>query len=99
MACLSELQKQVTEYDRKYRWEGDIASHIVLHMSEELGEIARRILREEGYKKEDFDRKELAEELTDLLYLNLKLANRYNIDLEEEWSLMWKRYEKKTSRK
>ncbi len=89
----------MTEYDKKYNWEGDRASHIVLHITEEVGEIARRILREEGYKKEDFDKKELAEELTDLLYLNLKLANKYDIKLEEEWNNMWSRYEKKTNRK
>ncbi len=68
-------------------------------MSEELGEISRRILRFEGYKTEEFDKKELAEELTDLLYLTLKLANKFEINLDSELEDMWKRYEKKTSRK
>jgi len=67
--------------------------------SEELGEISRRILRFEGYKIEKFDQRELARELTDLLYLTLKLANKFKIDLDKEWNSMWKRYEKKTSRK
>jgi NTP pyrophosphatase (non-canonical NTP hydrolase) len=68
-------------------------------MSEELGEISRRILRHEGYKNERFDKKELAEEITDILYLTLKLANSFKIDLDQDWDTMWERYEKKTSRK
>ena len=99
MANLTDLQRQVSDYDKKYGWDRDKASHIVLHMSEELGEISRRILRFEGYKIEKFDQKELAGELTDLLYLTLKLANKFKIDLDDEWNSMWERYEKKTSRK
>jgi len=95
---LKDLQKQVSDYDKKYGWDRDRASHIVLHMSEELGEISRRILREEGYKIEKFDQRELAGELTDLLYLTLKLANKFKIDLDKEWNSVWERYEKKTSR-
>jgi NTP pyrophosphatase (non-canonical NTP hydrolase) len=99
MTNLIELQKQVSEYDKKYGWDRDNASHIALHMVEEQGEISRRILRFDGYKSEKFERKEMAEELTDLLYLTLKLANKFDIDLENEWDSMWDRYEKKTSRK
>jgi len=99
MGKLKEFQKQVTEYDEKYGWERDDASHIVLHLAEELGEISRRILRHEGYKLEEFSSKELAEELTDLLYLTLKLANKFDIDLDDEWKDMWERYKTKTSRK
>ncbi|MBN2014638.1 MAG: hypothetical protein JW778_05615 [Candidatus Altiarchaeota archaeon] len=99
MKPLTELQKQVNAYDEKYGWADDATAHIALHMNEELGEISRRILRYEGYKNERFDRKELAEELTDLLYLLLKLANKFNIGLDEEWDSMWSRYEKKTSRR
>ncbi len=98
MPSLSEMQDQVRRYDEKNGWSKDQASHIVLHMTEELGEIARRILRRDGYKKEVFNSKELAEELTDILYLNLKLANSFNIELEDEWNLMWDRYRKKTNR-
>lgn len=99
MKNLKTLQKQVSGYDKRFNWDKDKASHIVLHMSEELGEISRRILRHEGYKTEKFDKKELAEEITDLLYLTLKLANKFEIDLDSEWGGMWKRYEEKTSRK
>ncbi len=99
MRHLTKLQKQVEEYDKRYGWTEDRADHITLHMSEELGEISRRILRFEGYKIEKFDKGELSEEITDLLYLTLKLANTFNICLDDVWDSMWERYEKKTSRK
>ncbi len=99
MANLSTLQKEVLAYDQKYGWVEDKESHIALHMSEELGEISRCILRLEGYKKESYDKKALAEELIDLLYLTIKLGNTAGIDLEKEWYAAFERYEKKTSRK
>ena len=99
MGNLKGFQEQVIRYDKKYGWERDDASHIVLHLAEELGEISRRILRHEGYKLEEFSRKELGQELTDLLYLTLKLANKFDIELDAEWEEMWGRYEGKTSRK
>jgi NTP pyrophosphatase (non-canonical NTP hydrolase) len=99
MTNLTNLQKEVMEYDRRYGWDNDRESHIVIHMSEELGEISRRILRLEGYKTEEFSREELAWELVDLLYLTLKLANKFNLDMEKEWYNAFDRYEKKGSRR
>jgi NTP pyrophosphatase (non-canonical NTP hydrolase) len=99
MANLSKLQEEVLAYDQKYGWEGDKESHIALHMTEELGEISRLILRLEGYKHEEYSKKALAEELIDLLYLTIKLGNTAGIDLEKEWYSAFERYEKKTSRK
>lgn len=99
MANLSRLQEEVNAYDSKYGWEGDKESHIALHMMEEVGEVARQILRLEGYKKEPYDKKNLSEEIIDLLYLTVKLANKAEIDLEKEWAASFARYDKKTSRK
>ncbi len=99
MTGLIKAQKQVEEYDKKYGWDNDRASHIVLHLTEELGEISRELLRHECYKNEEFSEKELAKEIIDLLYLTLKLANKFDINLEEEWGIMWERYDKKSNRK
>ncbi len=94
-----KFQEEVSDYDKRYDWEKDKASQIVLHLLEELGEVGRLILRHEEYKKEEFKKGELGQELTDLLYLTLKLANKFDIDLDGEWKVMWKRYKKKISRK
>jgi len=97
MASFKELQKQVSAYDDKMGWH-DKSSHIVLHMQEEVGEIAREIMRDEGYKKEEMDKEGLGQEITDLLYLTFKLANQYGFDVDKEWSRMWERYKTKKNR-
>lgn len=91
-----ELQEQVRGYDAEKNWI-DPSSHIVLHMSEEVGEIARWMLKNEGYKK-GLEDEDLGMELTDLMYLLLKLANNEGVDLESEWESMWSRYETKEAR-
>lgn len=97
MAAFKELQRQVSAYDDRMGWK-DKSSHIVLHLQEELGEIAREIMRDEGYKKERMDLEGLGQEITDMLYLTLKLANQYKFDVDEEWERMWVRYKTKKSR-
>lgn len=91
------LQHKVREYDQRMGWI-DPSNHIVLHMAEELGEIARNTLRHEKYKKEDFDVHDLAQEICDLLYLTLKLANNHDINLDDQWDEMFSRYQQKKTR-
>ena len=95
---LKDFQVQVAEYDELSGWSDDNAGHITLHMMEELGEVSRHITRHEGYKKEAFEKDELAQELTDILYLTFKLANKFGVDLDDEWEIMWERFKGKTSR-
>ena len=97
MANFKELQIQVKAYDDRMGWR-DKSSHVVLHMQEELGEIAREVMRDEGYKKEKMDKEGFGQEITDILYLTLKLANQYEINVDEEWEKMWLRYQTKKSR-
>ncbi|MFH1789113.1 MAG: MazG nucleotide pyrophosphohydrolase domain-containing protein [Candidatus Altiarchaeota archaeon] len=96
--ALNELQKQVADYDAKSGWAKDKPSHILLHLMEEIGEVSRHVTRHEGYKKEDFEKEELAQELTDVLYLTFKFANSFNVVLDDEWETMWERFKGKTSR-
>ena len=44
MANIKKVQEEVAAYDEKYGWTNDKESQIVLHMSEELGEISRNTL-------------------------------------------------------
>ncbi len=99
MEEFAKLQSQVSEYDKKNGWTGDNKAHIVLHMQEELGEIAREILRHNKYKKENFSMENFGQEIVDLLYLTLKLANNFSIDVDKEWSAAWSRYDKKVNRR
>lgn len=77
---LSELQQAVEEFDRARGWQRVNPEHIVLHLLEELGEIARELLRQAAYKEGQSD---IAQELADLLILTAKLANRLSLNLEQ----------------
>ena len=93
--AFSSLSDQVGEIDSEKQWVNDIPPDIVLHMSEELGEISRQILKLSGYKKEEFDKQNLANEVVDLIYLAIKLSNVMEIDLDRSWNEMKQRYSKK----
>ena len=57
------------------------ADKTVLHLIEELGEIARQINNKNIRNKEQ-DNDNLSEEIADVLMLTMRLANIYNIDIE-----------------
>lgn len=66
-------------------------------LTEEVGEVARIIARqygEQSFKKSDQD-KDLADELADVLFVVICLANQTGIDLTEA---LQKNMEKKTQR-
>ena len=75
---LADLQNQVHQFDRERGWERVEPTHIVLHLMEELGEVAREVLRGEAYKEGE---PRLASEMSDFLILFAKLANAVGVDL------------------
>lgn len=81
---IHEYQRWVEEYDRARGWHQVQPSQTLVHIQEELGEIAREVLTLEGYKAGDdaAAKKHLAEELGDCLTLLIKLAYQYGIDVE-----------------
>ena len=66
-------------------------------LTEEVGEVARIIARRYGEQseKESDKNKDLADELTDVLFVLICLANQTGIDLEEA---LKRNLEKKTNR-
>jgi NTP pyrophosphatase (non-canonical NTP hydrolase) len=91
----NELQKQVAEHDKAFGWTKDKPEQTVLHMQEEVGEIARELLKKAGYKKGKYDPEELNDEITDLLYLTLKLGNLMGLDIDNGWARIGRRYKGK----
>jgi NTP pyrophosphatase (non-canonical NTP hydrolase) len=79
-----EYQQWVEEYDRARGWDQIQPSQTLVHVMEELGEVAREVLTIEGYKPGEVEaaRAHLSEELGDCLTLLLKLAYQYGIDAE-----------------
>ena len=86
MKNIEKLQKQVDEWIEKYgvRYFNELTNMAIL--TEEVGEVARIISREYGeqsYKKGDKNR--IGEELADVLFVVLCLANQTNTDLQKEF--------------
>lgn len=81
---ISALQKQVDEWIKSVgvRYFSELTNMAIL--SEEVGEVARIIARRYGEQseKESDKTKDLGEELADVLFVTLCLANQTNIDLQ-----------------
>ncbi|MBK9285365.1 MAG: nucleotide pyrophosphohydrolase [Sphingobacteriaceae bacterium] len=94
---ISEAQKTVDQWIKKYgvRYFSELTNMAIL--MEEVGEVARIMARqygEQSHKKSDL-KKELADELADVLFVLICLANQTGIDLEKS---LIKNLEKKSKR-
>ncbi|MEK5324829.1 nucleotide pyrophosphohydrolase [Aeribacillus sp. FSL M8-0254] len=82
---IKDLQKEVDDYISQFK-EGYFSPLAMLaRLTEELGELAREINHYYGEKpkKETEKEKEIEEEIGDLLFVIICLANSLNIDLEK----------------
>lgn len=79
------MQKIVDEYIGQFKagYFSPLAS--MARMTEEVGELAREINHYYGekQKKESEEEKEIAEELADVLFITITMANSLDIDLTE----------------
>lgn len=93
---ITEAQKQVNEWIINYGGGYfDILTNTTILM-EEVGELARVVSRTEGMqKKKENEILDLGEELADILWVILCLANQKDVDLTEE---LRKSFVKKTKR-
>ena len=93
---IKELQQQVDEWIRKYgvRYFDELTNMAIL--TEEVGEVARIISRQYGEQSfKDSDHKDLGEELADVLFVVLCLANQTGVDLQASFD---QKMQKKTQR-
>ena len=94
---ITTLQNQVDEWIKTIgvRYFNELTNMAIL--SEEVGEVARIIARRYGEQseKESDKSKDLGEELADVLFVTLCLANQTGVDLE---SAFYKKLDYKTKR-
>ncbi len=94
---LKEAQEKVDQWIKKYgvRYFNELTNTAIL--MEEVGEVARIIARKYGEQSNKKSDKEssLANELTDVLFVLICLANQTGVDLEKAFE---KNMEKKTKR-
>ena len=84
---IQELQKQVDDWISNYggRYFNELTNMAIL--SEEVGEVARIVSRKYGEQSfKDSDYKDLGEELADVLFVVMCLANQTNTDLQKAFS-------------
>ncbi len=94
---IAEAQNKVDNWIKTYgvRYFSELTNMAIL--SEEVGEVARIMARkygEQSFKESDKD-KELADELADVLWVLICIANQTNVDLTEA---LQKNFQKKTQR-
>lgn len=84
---LNILQKQVDEWIKTYgvRYFDELTNMAML--TEEVGEVARIIARRYGEQseKESDKNKDLGQELADVLFVVLCLANQTGVDLQQSF--------------
>lgn len=94
---LQEAQQKVDEWIKEYgvKYFSELTNMAIL--TEEVGEVARVISREYGEqsKKKEDEGKELADELADVLFVLICIANQTGVDLEKS---LQKNLDKKTKR-
>ncbi|MFT5582338.1 MAG: NTP pyrophosphatase (non-canonical NTP hydrolase) [Psychromonas sp.] len=94
---LADLQKTIDVWIKKYgvRYFDEMTNLGIL--MEEVGEVARVMTRRFGEQseKEPDKRKDLADELADVIFVAVCIANQTGIDLEEA---MQRNLDKKTNR-
>jgi NTP pyrophosphatase (non-canonical NTP hydrolase) len=93
---LKEAQRQVGEWIRTYgvRYFSELTNMACL--TEEVGELARVMARKYGDQSfKNGEKEQLGEEMADILWVLICLANQTGVDLTEEFQ---KTMEKKTRR-
>ena len=93
---ISEAQSIVDEWIKKYgvRYFSELTNMAVL--TEEVGEVARIISRKYGDQSfKETDKKDLGDELADVLWVLICLANQTGVDLTDAFE---KNLRKKTDR-
>lgn len=94
---IEQAQKEVDEWIKTYgvRYFSELTNLAIL--TEEVGELARLFARtygDQSFKKSDLDNN-IEDEMADILWVLIALANQTGVDLEEAFR---KNIEKKTQR-
>jgi NTP pyrophosphatase (non-canonical NTP hydrolase) len=91
---LSVIQRQVDEYISTYTNGYFPPLSMLARLTEELGELARALSHQEGFKKPKpgEGHESVEEELCDLLFVAVCLANQQRIDLDRAFSAAMEKY-------
>lgn len=85
---IQQLQQQVDEWIKQYgvRYFNELTNMAIL--TEEVGEVARIMARKYGEQSfKESDNSDLGEELADVLFVVLCIANQTKINLQESFDI------------
>ncbi len=88
------IQKDVDDYIGQFKEGYFPPLSMLARLTEELGELARALSHEAGFKKPKGGegKGEVAEELCDLIFVAVCLANSLGIDLDEAFQAVMTKY-------
>jgi len=94
---LKIVQKQVDEWTSQFKVQYWQPHEILARLVEEVGELAREINDQFGPKKKKAkeDKKEIGEEMADIIFTLACLANSLKIDLDEAFEKMMSKYQER----
>ena len=100
---LDQYQKEVAEIIKKFNsnWSAYVQ---FIHLVEEVGELGEALTVKQGDRKGGSGKKALAdhgdieEEIGDILFSLIDLANRYSLSLDKIMGDTFKRYQKKLAK-
>ncbi len=97
---LRDIQKKQKEFIISRRWDRFSATQVFSHLIEELGEVVKFFLYEEGYKvkgagHQGMDKNSVDSEFAQAFNLFLQLAIKAEVDLEAAWKKEIERMEKR----
>ena len=95
--ALKDLQNEVDEWTSQFNVQYWQPHEILARLMEEVGELAREINHLYGpkKKKDSEDKKELGEEIADVIFTLCCLANSKRIDLDSSWKQIIVKYRKR----
>ena len=84
-STLTDIQKHLDKTCKENGWDKNSVTEVFLLFTEEVGELAKAIRKETGFKgeKKPETRDDLREEFADVLNYLLELSNRFDVDLTE----------------
>jgi len=88
------IQKEVDDYISQFKEGYFPPLSMLARLTEELGELARTLSHDAGFKKPKSGeaKGDVAEELSDLIFVAVCLANSLGIDLDEAFSAAMTKY-------
>ena len=95
----NSFQRKVKEFCELYNIKCPL-EYRILDVVSELGEFVKEIIKSTNYGKDEFIfREEIKEELGDLLFSLIVVANELNINLEEALNLVIDKYKRRIEKR